>query len=159
MFSQVHQDARNRFDKLGEIQNKISKSQQELSQLLGLGELLEPDDIVKSSAKLVAHGVEPHIVATWLADMPQASGEPLVGWLQTHLGQLNQAAQALAPMREQARHHLGMTALAALASEHVGGPGYLASGGAGQQRPSPSSNPLAEPASLPVAPPGNNLLH
>lgn len=150
--------ARQRFDKIVQTQDQLQLAGRELGQLLSLGDLLSPDDVIKTSANLVGGGIGSHVVAAWLSEMPQTTGDPLMAWVSQHVGEMQQGYQALTPLREQARHELGLSAMRALAGHHLGAPetsGGLP--GAPQPSPSPSSNPLVSPTPLPNAPSSNSL--
>lgn len=150
--------ARQRFDKIVQIQDQLQLAGRELSQLLSLGDLLSPDDVIKTSANLVGGGIGSHVVAAWLSEMPQTTGDPLMAWVAQHVGEMQQGFQALIPMREQARHELGLSAMRALAGHHMGVPETTDGGGQPpSSSPGPSSNPLVAPTPLPNAPTSNSL--
>src|SRR5689334_13233571 len=102
----AHDAARAQYDKISSETRKLQLARDELAGLNKLGPLVDQDDVIKASTKLVAGGIDPHQIAGLLADMPQAPGEPLQAWLQGHAQALNQMLTQLAPMQEAARHQL-----------------------------------------------------
>lgn len=149
--------ARQRFDKIVQIQDQLQLAGRELAQLLSLGDLLSPDDVIKTSANLVGGGIGSHVVAAWLSEMPQTTGDPLMAWVAQHVGEMQQGYQALVPLREQARHELGLSAMRALAGHHMGVPETSGGQPGTPPSPGPSSNPLVSPTPLPNAPSSNSL--
>lgn len=148
----MHTAAKARWEKLVETQNHLGLVSSELGGLIKLGDMVGPDDVIKSSAALVSSGIDPRVLATWLADMPQTTGEPLLAWLSQHV-QMAQAGMAqLAPLMESARHQLGQSALGVIAGHHLGtslgaSDSSMATGanaGASPTSPNPvsASNPL-----------------
>lgn len=119
----AHDSARAQFDKLSDTSHKMAIVGQGLAQLAKLGNLVDPEDVIRESAKLVASGIDPHQLAGMLAQMPQVGGEPLQAWLMTQARALAQAQAQIAPVYEEARHQLAGAALGVLMGQHMELPG------------------------------------
>ncbi len=152
MMDQLHSNLkvlRQQFDKVTQQADHLQLASSTLSDVAGLGAIISPDDVIDASAKMVAGGIDPHMIAGELAQMPQAGGEPLQAWLGQYMQQIQQAQAQLAPLVEVLRHHLGVSAMAVLTGDHMGAP----SGVGGPPAPGPS-NPLG-PSPFPT--PGESI--
>lgn len=150
--------ARAQFDKVSDTSRKMSLVGDGLASLAKLGNLVEPDDVIRESSKLVASGIDPHQLASLLAQMPQTGGEPLQAWLMGHIQALAQAQAQFEPIHESSRHQLAQAALGVLLGHHLGAP----AGGqqAGPGAPPPGAGPrndLTTPSPGMAHPPGEYI--
>jgi len=120
---QSHEAVKSRWLKIDEAMKMTQAVRGELDKLLGLGTMVDSDDVIKAAATLVGKGVGAHEMASLLADMPQIDGEPIHLWLRANDMKLAQQEQALQPMHSLARHELGLSALRVLTAGHLEGMG------------------------------------
>lgn len=153
----AHDSARAQYDKITSEVSKLRLARDELAGLGKLGTLVDQDDVIKASSKLVAGGIDPHQLAGLLADMPQAPGEPLQTWLQSHAQAINGMLGQIAPLQEAARHQLANSALGVLLAHHMGhqfpAPNPSPSPGTENQlNPAPGPSPGTGPGKFPLPP-------
>lgn len=115
----AHQSAKAQYLKLQDAFRHMQDLRSELDKLGNLGDLVDPDDVVKSAATLVGKGFVPQELAVILSSMPVQSGPQLAAWIATH-DEMLKAVEAQAQMTlDAAAHQLGVAAMGRLFQEHV----------------------------------------
>jgi hypothetical protein len=131
---------------------KVDRIRTELTKLSEMGDVVTTEDVIKGAGTLVGHGIDAHVLAGIMADMPE-SGPQIAGWLATHVENLGALEQRLMAQKEVQREHLGHAGMQLLMS-------HVMSGGtpAGAPSPSPSALPasLAAPGASPLQLGGQN---
>ena len=152
--AEQHSMTQARYQKLMSSDKMMEKVKGELDKLVTLGDLVEPEDVVKSAGRLVAGGLGAVPMAGMLAEMPDNS-QALQQWLAQHSEQVGKRIDAIKPALAVARHEMGVSATRLLAgvssipgaSAQVGdsnGPGIPnALAAPPGNSPSSQSNPLA----------------
>ena len=113
----MHDLAGGLFSRTSEGMAHVNQMQAQLSSLAKLGDAVLPEDVIKTTGKLIASGsFTPQQAASVLSDMPQG-GMALANWIQTHLVQTNQVAQQMQITHAIARHELGVSAIRALQAQ------------------------------------------
>src|SRR5271163_229728 len=111
VLTQVHDQARARFDATSKATKSVDQFQSGLGALSKMGDSVTPEDVIQEAGKLVAGGQDPATLAGFLADMPSSGGQALAGWVEAHLQTVQQAEAQTAAAHGQARHALGVSAL------------------------------------------------
>ena len=115
----AHESAKAQYVKLRDAFQQMQDLRLELDKLGNLGDLVDPDDVVKSAATLVGKGFIPQELAVILSSMPVQSGPQLAAWIATH-DEMLKAVEAQAQMTlDAAAHQLGVAAMGRLFQEHV----------------------------------------
>jgi hypothetical protein len=138
MLAQAHDSAKALFDQTGTAMRRMETIKGELTKLAKLGDTVTPEEVIESAGEIISKGVDPMEMANVLADMPQG-GVALATWVQQHLQQQQQLAQALEQQHALARHEMGASALRMMAGHHgelAGAPPHAAFA---PQAPAPAS--------------------
>lgn len=98
------------YDKLRQAQGKIEVVQNVLGRLMGLGDTVTQEDVIKGASKIVSSGVSPEGMAAMLADMPDKQ-ELLGPWIAQHKATFDKQDAAISQMAGQVRHQMGVEAL------------------------------------------------
>lgn len=114
------------YGKMKDAFGRIDSARQALGALTRMGDMVEPEDVIREAGSLVAKGFDPRALATTLADMPPNGGQALAAWLGTKVQGLTATEARAKPQLESLRHHLGMSALRLLAAHHFEGQAALA---------------------------------
>ena len=136
----MHDRLRAAYEKLSELDGQYRRVRGEMDGLVKLGDMVDPDDVVKAAGRLVGHGLGAESIAEIMATMPPNGGQPLAAWVQQQDQRFGVMEQQLAGMKDGIQHQLLVAGVRVLAAEHIIGP----------QGPQPSkapSNGLAPEAS------------
>lgn len=106
----AHSAAKSMFEKTGELVGRTDRARVQLEHLTALGDMIAPEDVIKSAGRLVAGGEDPLALAGLLADMPD-NPQALQGWVAQHAQQAAQTEQQVLQTHAAARHQLGVSAL------------------------------------------------
>ncbi len=141
-----------RYSKIKEQHQHVDGIRMEMDQLLRLGDTVSPEDVIKAAGLIVGKGgISSEEMAEMLAGMPSVGGQPLSAWVKQQDQQVRQIEQAIGAQRATIQHHLGVSAVRALAAHHLQTPSAPAAPAAPAQ-----SNALAiespTPAGLENAP-------
>lgn len=143
-----HEALKAQYGKLAERRRLLDSVRTQFDSLRKLGDLVEPEDVIKAGGHLVAAGMSPRALATLMSDMPD-SGPALVGWLGKHEVMAAQREEMLQPVLDSTRHQMGVAALRALVAHHLAPRGML---GQGQLQQSPGPGASLLPAQTLVEP-------
>lgn len=117
----AQRESKAQYEKLKESEQHLSNLRIELDRLGDLGDMVAPDDVVKSGATLVGKGFTPQEIATVLSSMPMEGGEMLAQWVATHESIVAQMEQALEAQLGEMRHVGAVSTMHALLQEHLRG--------------------------------------
>jgi len=145
----AHRSAQAQFQKVSESFAHLSSLRGELDHLSSLGDMISPEDVVKSAANLVGKGFSAHEMAVLLSEMPDNT-EALKGWIAQNDQMVTQWEQNAKLMMDSARHQLGVTALHVLMKDHLAGAGAAPQMGMSPQ--GPPVGPAAAPPSMALSP-------
>ncbi len=118
----MHDRLKAGYQKLSELDGQYRKVRTEMDQLVKLGDMVEPDDVVKAAGRLVGHGLGAEAIAEIVASMPPNGGQPLAAWVQAQDLRFTQMEQQLAGMKTGIQHQMAVSGLRVLAAEHIIGP-------------------------------------
>ena len=145
-----HGQAKAAYEETSKALLQVDHVRKALERLADKGDMVTPEGVIGEASKLVAHGLDPAMLAGILADMPQeGGGEALGAWVTGHAVTMAQMEQQLVQARAVAQHQLGVSAVHMLTAHDVGraiaGPepeasadGGNALGGSGGPPPAPS---------------------
>ena len=112
------QDIHAQYAKLMQASDTLDATKASLDALLGLGDTVTPEDVVKEAGKLVGYGLSPTAVATMLVDMPQ-KGDMLAEWVQQQDQGVAQRVAQLSLVTNAVRHKMGVDAIQGLMVHHA----------------------------------------
>ena len=121
----------------------------ELDQLMDMGDMVRPEQVVEAAGRLVGHGIGATQLAAIMSDMPAVGGEGLASWIRMHNVTVTNAEQQLMQENNLVRHQLGMAGMHMLVQQHVDSRLQMhaqnAQAMAAQGIPAGASNELAPP--------------
>ena len=118
---QGHGQAKAAYEETSKALVKVDYVRQALDRLADKGDMVTPEGVIAEASKLVAHGLDPAMLAGILADMPQeGGGEALGAWVTGHAVTMAQMEQQLSQARAVAQHNLGVAAVHVLTAHDVG---------------------------------------
>jgi len=91
----------------------------ELDQLMDMGDMVRPEQVVEAAGRLVGHGLGATQLAAIMSDMPAVGGEGLAGWIRMHNVTVTNAEQQLMQENNLVRHQLGMAGMHMLIQQHA----------------------------------------
>lgn len=139
-----HSDMSAKFLKLKTAGELLGKARGTLDQLVTLGDVVTPEDVVKGAGSLVGAGLSPEAMAGLLAEMPSTGGsEALAEWLAQQDQGLREREAQLMFVKHQVQHQMGVGAMRLLMA-HSAQQLMPQMGGSGEAPPeeAPASNPL-----------------
>jgi len=136
-----HMALKAQYGKVKEDLRIIDVVRKELDGLVNLGDAVSRDDVIKASGRIVGHGFGSEKMATILAGMPTADGQPLSEWVRKHDFAARQQEQVSSAIRGQVGHHLAVAGLRSLAANHLSGGNAtpIQSGGMAFTSPNPNA--------------------
>lgn len=143
-----HSQASAQYAKLQQQQKMQQLVRGQMDSLVGLGDTISQDDVIKASGRLVTGGMDAVAVAGLLAQMPP-DGEALQAWVGKTDQVLQQRQQQLAPQLALARHQMGVSALHLLQAHSL----------ASRAMPVPQGNDMVGPANAAAGSPGSPALN
>lgn len=118
--SKVHAATKSRYDKLSTLNDQTNLISSELSQLMEMGDMVEPGDVTEAAARIVAAGVDAKQMAGVLSSMPSgSSGDALAAWVAQSSQELMQKQEQLQPALAEARHDMGVAGLQMVAGHSI----------------------------------------
>lgn len=112
--AQAHTAALAQFNATSKAQAQFTTLRKVFDGLVAKADTVTPEDVIGEAGKLAAHGFDPRQLAGILADMPEAGGQALAGWLAQREQGLSQAEAQIAQAHTIAQHKLGVASLHAL---------------------------------------------
>lgn len=137
----THDNTAERFSRLKGARTMLDTVRRALEGLADLGDIVKPEDVVKTAGNLVSEGLGPLPLAKLLADMPEG-GQSLQNWINSHLQNIDQREAQLAPVLEATRHAQAVQAMRLLM-------GYAAKIPGSPSGTFDNQNPLSSPQSAP----------
>ena len=102
----------------------LDKVRGELDDLMNLGDMVRPEDVIQSAGRLVGHGFGAENLAQLLSDMPTMGGQGLASWIRMHDITVTQAEMQLRQASYVTQSRMGIAAIKSLAAsqlEHAAG--------------------------------------
>ncbi len=121
-FDPIHDSLKSQtaqYKKLAQARSMLDKVRKEMDELVELGDMIGPEDVIGAAGRLVGHGIGAGAMAELLADMPATGGEVLAAWISQHDQAVFEREQQLDVVLEGARHQLGVAGMHALMVDHV----------------------------------------
>jgi len=121
-FADVHQNlkyAQNRFDTNMKAQRVLDHLRVELDQLMEMGDMVRPENVIESAGRLVGHGIGATQLAQIMSDMPAQGGEGLASWIRMHDVTITNAERQLAQQTSVIQHQLGVAGIRSIAATHM----------------------------------------
>lgn len=100
-------------------QDVLDHVRRELDNLMDMGDIIRPEDVVGAAGRLVGHGVGAQQLAQLLSSMPTMGGEGLASWVRMHDLTVRQTEANLAMENNMSRHRMGVAALRSMGADHV----------------------------------------
>lgn len=88
----------------------------ELDNLMDMGDVVRPEDVIGAAGRLVGKGVGPQQLAELLSSMPTVGGEGLASWVRMHDATMRQVEMALSKENDMSRHQMGIAGMRSLAA-------------------------------------------
>lgn len=141
----AHSSARSQFDQVDLTKQMLDHVKGSLDKLVQLGDMVTPEDVIEEAGRLVARGAPAGQMAALLADMPDAGGPALQGWLAQHEQMVAQKEAQLMPVHGLLGHRAAVAGLQLLAGHSAMSqmPQMVAQA---QQPPGPQQDTSAAPA-------------
>jgi len=102
----------------------LDKVRGELDDLMNLGDMVRPEDVIQAAGRLVGHGFGAENLAQLLSDMPTMGGQGLASWIRMHDITVTQAEMQLRQASYVTQSRMGIAAIKSLAAsqlEHAAG--------------------------------------
>ena len=100
-------------------QQVLDHVRRELDDLMDMGDVIRPEDVVGAAGRLVGKGIGAQQLAELLSSMPTMGGEGLASWVRMHDMTIRQAEGNLAMENNMTRHRMGVAALRSMGADHV----------------------------------------
>lgn len=97
-------------------QQVLDHVREELDNLMDMGDVVRPEDVIGAAGRLVGKGIGPQQLAELLASMPTMGGEGLASWVRMHDATIRQAEMALSKENDLSRHQMGVAGMRSLAA-------------------------------------------
>lgn len=145
----AHASARSQFDQVDAAKQMLDHVKTGLDKLTQLGDMVTPEDVIEEAGRLVARGAPAGQMAALLADMPDAGGPALQGWLAQHEQMVVQKEAQLMPAHQLLGHRAAVAGLQLLAGHSAMSqmPQMIAQA---QQSPGPQQDASAGPSANPL---------
>jgi hypothetical protein len=91
----------------------------ELDELMNLGDMVRPEDVIQAAGRLVGKGFGAENLAQLLSDMPTMGGQGLASRIRMHDITVVKAEAALQQQANVARNRLGVAGIKSLAASHM----------------------------------------
>lgn len=106
-------------------QQVLDHVREELDNLMDMGDVVRPEDVIGAAGRLVGKGIGAQQLATLLSSMPTVGGEGLASWVRMHDLTIRQAEMALQKENDLSRHQMGVAGMRSLAAnaaeDHIRG--------------------------------------
>lgn len=145
-FSSKHDNVQAQYEKLTKADQTLKSVRKIMDKLVGLGDMIEEDDVMDAASGLVAAGLTSAAVAGLLADAPQ-NPEGLQAWVQQHDEDVTKREAQLEQVLANARHQMAVAGIKSLAGHAADAAQEQQAQAAAQPPPEqtqspPPSNPL-----------------
>jgi hypothetical protein len=127
-FDPVHQQmyqAKTAFEQNMKAFDVLDRVRDELDELMNMGDMVRPEDVIKAAGRLVGHGFGAENLAQLLSDMPTVGGQGLASWIRMHDISVVKAETQLQQQTAAFQSRMGVTALRSLAASQVEDEGDL----------------------------------
>jgi hypothetical protein len=154
-FDQVHQNlesAQKQYKNNMKAYQVIDHVRREMDDLMEMGDMVRPEDVIQAAGRLVGHGLGAENLAQVLGDMPTVGGQGLASWIRMHDVTIRGAEAKLGQETDLMRHRLAIAGFRSLAAIHAEdgirrGVGAAMSGGPGPgPGPTPSQGSSLSPS-------------
>lgn len=122
MLTKAHDTVKGLFQKTGQAMAHLETMQEALGQLAKLGDMVTPEDVIKTAGDLVGAGTHSaQEMAVALSSMPPSGGQAIAAWVNEHIQRNAQQGKQLAQMHALARHETAVSGMRLL--KHLGDSG------------------------------------
>jgi len=121
-FADVHQNLKyvqNQYNQNMKAHQVLDHLRVELDQLMEMGDMVRPENVIEAAGRLVGHGLGATQLAQIMSDMPATGGEGLASWIRAHDVTITQAEMQLAQSTNVLQHRLGVAGVKSLAAVHM----------------------------------------
>ena len=97
----------------------LDRVREELDDLMNMGDMVRPEDVIQAAGRLVGHGFGAENLAQLLSDMPTTGGQGLASWIRMHDITVTQAEQKLNQDTNVTQSRMGIAAIKSLAASQL----------------------------------------
>jgi hypothetical protein len=121
-FDQFHQNldiTKKQYENNVKAFKVVDHVRKELDDLMKMGDIIRPEDVIQAAGRLVGHGLGAENLAQLLSDMPTLGGQGLASWIRMHDMTMRATESKLAAETDLYRHRMAIAGFKSLAAIHA----------------------------------------